>query len=36
MAAAIFDPIATVVFLIGIVKIQDIRKKRQAEERTYA
>ncbi|WJI08713.1 DUF2108 domain-containing protein [Methanobacterium sp. CWC-01] len=32
MAAAIFDPIATVIFLIGITKIQDIRNQRQEEE----
>ena len=32
MAAAIFDPIATVIFLIGITKIQDIRNRRLEEE----
>jgi energy-converting hydrogenase A subunit D len=32
MAAAIFDPIATVIFLIGITKIQDIRNQKQEEE----
>jgi energy-converting hydrogenase A subunit D len=29
MAAAIFDPIATVIFLIGIIKLDEIRKKKQ-------
>ncbi len=32
MAAAIFDPIATVIFLIAITKIQDIRNQKQKEE----
>jgi energy-converting hydrogenase A subunit D len=36
MAAAIFDPIATVVFLMGIVKIQDIRNERAKEENNHA
>lgn len=29
MAAALFDPIATVIFLIGIIKLDEIRKKKQ-------
>lgn len=29
MAAAIFDPISTVIFLIGIIKINEVRKKNQ-------
>ncbi len=29
MAAAIFDPIATVILLIGIIKLDEIRKKKQ-------
>ncbi len=29
MAAAIFDPIATVILLIGIIKINEVRKKNQ-------
>lgn len=28
MAAALFDPIATVIFLIGIIKLDEIRKKK--------
>jgi energy-converting hydrogenase A subunit D len=32
MAAAIFDPISTVIFLIAITKIQDIRNQKQEEE----
>ncbi|HNR26550.1 MAG TPA: DUF2108 domain-containing protein [Methanobacteriaceae archaeon] len=32
MAAAIFDPIATIIFLIGITKIQDIRNQKHEEE----
>jgi energy-converting hydrogenase A subunit D len=32
MAAAIFDPIATVIFLIAITKIMDIRNQKQEEE----
>ena len=32
MAAAIFDPIATVIFLIGIIKIDEIRKRKAKEE----
>ena len=30
--AAIFDPIATVIFLIGIIKIDEIRKKKEKEK----
>lgn len=29
MAAALFDPITTVIFLIGIIKLDEIRKKKQ-------
>jgi energy-converting hydrogenase A subunit D len=29
MAAAIFDPISTVIFLIGLIKIDEIRKKKK-------
>lgn len=29
MAAAIFDPIATIILLIGIIKINEVRKKNQ-------
>jgi energy-converting hydrogenase A subunit D len=29
MAAAIFDPITTVILLIGIIKINEVRKKNQ-------
>lgn len=29
IAAAIFDPIATVILLIGIIKLDEIRKKKQ-------
>ena len=32
MAAAIFDPIATVIFLIGIIKIDEIRKKKTKQK----
>lgn len=32
MAAAVFDPIATVIFLIGIIKIDEIRKKKEKEK----
>lgn len=32
MAAAIFDPIATVIFLIGIIKLDEIRKKKEREK----
>ena len=28
MAAALFDPISTVILLIGIIKINDVRKKK--------
>ncbi len=31
MAAALFDPIATVIFLVGIIKLDEIRKKKQKE-----
>jgi energy-converting hydrogenase A subunit D len=31
MAAAIFDPIATVILLIGIIKLDEIRKKKQKQ-----
>lgn len=29
MAAAIFDPISTVIILMGIIKINEVRKKNQ-------
>ncbi|HMK53524.1 MAG TPA: DUF2108 domain-containing protein [Methanobacteriaceae archaeon] len=29
MAVAIFDPISTVIFLIGIIKINEVRKKKE-------
>jgi energy-converting hydrogenase A subunit D len=32
MAAAIFDPIATVIFLIAIIKLNEIREKKQKEK----
>jgi energy-converting hydrogenase A subunit D len=32
MAAAIFDPIATVIFLIGIIKINEVRKNKESKE----
>lgn len=32
MAAAIFDPVATVIFLIGIIKLDEIRKKKAKEK----
>lgn len=32
MAAAIFDPIATVILLIGIIKLDEIRKKKQKQK----
>ncbi len=28
MAAALFDPISTVILLIGIIKINDVRRKK--------
>jgi energy-converting hydrogenase A subunit D len=31
MAAAIFDPISVVILLIGIVKINEVRKKKEEE-----
>ena len=34
MAAAIFDPIATVIFLIGIIKLDEVRKKKAKEKST--
>ncbi|HTX61278.1 MAG TPA: DUF2108 domain-containing protein [Methanobacterium sp.] len=37
MAVAIFDPISTVIFLIGIIKMDEIRKKKrkQAQEEGF-
>lgn len=32
MAAAIFDPIATIILLIGIIKINEVRKKEESKE----
>ncbi|NYB52825.1 MAG: EhaD family protein [Methanobacteriaceae archaeon] len=32
MAAAIFDPIATIILLIGIIKINEVRKKNQKSQ----
>ncbi|AUB56473.1 MULTISPECIES: EhaD family protein [Methanobacterium] len=32
MAAAIFDPIATIILLIGIIKINEVRKKNQESQ----
>jgi energy-converting hydrogenase A subunit D len=32
MAAAIFDPVATVIFLIGIIKLDEIRKKKAKDK----
>jgi len=32
MAAAIYDPIATVIFLVGITKLNEIRKKKEKEK----
>lgn len=32
MAAAIFDPIATVIFLIGIIKINEVRKNKETQK----
>lgn len=32
MAAAIFDPIATVIFIMAIVKINEIREKQKSQE----
>jgi energy-converting hydrogenase A subunit D len=31
MAAAIFDPIATIILLIAIIKLDEIRKKKQKQ-----
>jgi energy-converting hydrogenase A subunit D len=31
MAVALFDPISTVIFLIGITKLDEIRKKKQKQ-----
>jgi energy-converting hydrogenase A subunit D len=38
MAVALFDPISTVILLIGIIKINEIRRKREKaqEEMTLA
>jgi energy-converting hydrogenase A subunit D len=38
MAVALFDPISTVILLIGIIKINEIRRKREKsqEEMTIA
>jgi len=33
MAVALFDPISTVIFLIGITKLDEIRKKKQKQSR---
>jgi energy-converting hydrogenase A subunit D len=32
MAAAIFDPIATVILLIGIIKINEVRKRKEKSQ----
>lgn len=32
MAAAIFDPISTIILLIGIIKLDEIRKKKQKQK----
>lgn len=32
MAAAIFDPIATIILLIGIIKLNEIREKKQKQK----
>ncbi len=32
VAAAIFDPIATVILLIGIIKLDEVRKKKQKQK----
>jgi len=32
MAAAVFDPIATVVFLMAIIKLNEIRGQKKAQE----
>jgi energy-converting hydrogenase A subunit D len=32
MAAAVFDPIATVIFIIAIVKVNEIRVKKKSQE----
>ncbi|MCE5214512.1 MAG: DUF2108 domain-containing protein [Methanobacterium sp.] len=38
MGAALFDPIATVIFLIGIIKLDEVRKKKmkqKSQEETF-
>jgi len=32
MAASIFDPIATVIFLMAIIKLNEIRVKKRSQE----
>jgi energy-converting hydrogenase A subunit D len=32
MAAAIFDPISTIILLIGIIKINEVRKKKEESQ----
>jgi energy-converting hydrogenase A subunit D len=32
MAAAIFDPISIIILLVGIIKINEVRKKKEEEE----
>lgn len=32
MAVAIFDPISTVILLIGIIKLNEIRRKKETQE----
>ncbi len=32
MAAAIFDPIATIILLIALIKLDEIRKKKQKQQ----
>ena len=36
MVAAIFDPISTVILLMAIIKINDIRRKKSQEEGAVA
>lgn len=36
MVAAVFDPISTVILLMAIIKINDIRRKKSQEEGTVA
>jgi energy-converting hydrogenase A subunit D len=31
MAAAIFDPISIIILLVGIIKINEVRKKKEEE-----